>query len=149
MPFRHVRTAAAVLSAALALASCGGGDGTDETSTTPVTRQHLTGGLSGQKVQAAATIEAYIEAFNSGDPDRICPLTSRTAAALERCKSSLPAFHPSRPAPPYKLSRIEIANNGRRADAKVVPRGGGGRPVFFQLQRAGGEWKVVVATLQG
>jgi hypothetical protein len=147
MPFPQARIAAAPLIAALALASCGGGGATDETSTTPVTQQNLTGGLSGPKEQAAATIEAYIEAFNSGDPDRICPLTSRSDAALERCKSTLPAFDPPRPAPPYKLSRIEI--NGRRADATIVQRSGGGKSVFFQLQRVGCEWKVVVATLQG
>jgi hypothetical protein len=139
----------ATLMAALSLSACGGGDGTDTsaTSTTAAPPQNLTQGLSGQKRQAAAAIAAYIEAFNTGDPDRICPLTSRTDAALARCKSTLPDFNPAHPQPPFELRNIEV--HGARAGASIARRNGSGKPVQFQLQRVGGEWKIVVATLQG
>jgi hypothetical protein len=135
-----------LLLVALLLVSCGDDDGTDETAA-PVTQQNLAGGLSGEKEQAAKAIEAYLAAFASGDPDQICPLTSRTEAALERCKDSLPEFHPPNKQPPYELQVITI--HGPRADAKIVQKSGQGKPVFFQLQNVGGEWKIVVATLQG
>ena len=148
MTLRRVGLVVALsIAPALLLASCGGGGGTDETATSaPVTQQNLTAGLSGQKVEAAKTIEAYLTAFASGDPDRICPLTSVTAAALNSCKDTLPEFHPPQRQPQYELQKLTI--HGSRADAAIVPKGGG-KPVFFQLQRAGDEWKVVVATLQG
>ena len=133
-----------IAAAALVFSSCGGGD--DETAA-PATKQDLTAGLSGQKQDAAAAIEAYLAAFASGDPGQICPLTSRTEAALERCKDALPEFHPPNKQPPYELQKITI--HGPRADAKIVQKSGQGKPVFFQLQNVGGEWKVVVATLQG
>ena len=147
MPSLRARLAAAALIAvASVLASCGGGGGTDETTAT-MTPQNLTAGLSAQKREAAATIEAYLEAFASGDPEKICPLTSRTEAALERCKDTLPSFTPAHPQPPYELRGIEV--HGTRADASIVPRSANGKPVFFQLQRVGGEWIVVVTSLQG
>ena len=130
----------------LLLASCGGDGGTEETAA-PVTPQNLTTGLSGDKEQAAKAIEAYLAAFASGDPDRICPLTSVSEAALEDCKDALPQFHPAKKQPPFELKKITI--HGTRADATLVPKSGPAKPIFFQLQRAGGEWKVVVATLQG
>ena len=137
-----------LIAAALILASCGGGGGTDETSTSaPATPQNLTAGLSGQEREAAKTIEAYLAAFASGDPERICPLTSVTEAAVERCKEALPQFHPPKRQPPFKLKKITI--HGSRADATLVAKSGPNKPIFFQLQRAGNEWKVVVATLQG
>ena len=149
MAHRRAGTALVPLIAAvLLLASCGGGGATEETATpAPATQQNLTAGLSGQEEEAAKTIEAYLAAFASGDPDRICPLTSVTEAALKSCKDTLPEFNPPQRQPQYELQKITI--HGSRADATIVPKGGGGKPVFFQLQRAGGEWKVVVATLQG
>ena len=137
---------ASLIAAALLLASCGGGGGTDETAA-PVTKQDLTAGLSGQKEAAAKTIEDYLAAFASGDPDRICPLTSLTEAAVERCKDALPEFHPPKRQPQFELKEITI--HGSRADATLVPQSGPNKPIFFQLRRAGDEWKVVVATLQG
>lgn len=146
MPSPRARLAAALLIVvALVLASCGGDGGTDETTAT--TPQDLTAGLSGQERQAAAAIEAYVAAFDSGDPERICPLTSRTDAALERCKDTLPEFHPPHPTPPLMVRSIEV--HGSRAKATTGPRSGNGKPVYFQLQRVDGEWKVVVASLQG
>jgi hypothetical protein len=132
---------------ALVLSSCGGDGESDGTATTAAPAQNLTAGLSGQEREAAATIEAYLAAFDSGDPERICPLTSLTEAALERCEETLPEFDPPRDQPPFELRKIEI--NGGRADATIVRKRGTDEPIFFQLQRADGEWKVVVATLQG
>ena len=132
-----------IAAAALAFSACGGGDET----AAPATKQDLTAGLSGQKQDAAAAIEAYLAAFASGDPDQICPLTSRTETALERCKDALPEFHPPNEQPPYELQTITI--HGPRADAKIVQKNGQGKPVFFQLQDVDGGWKIVVATLQG
>ena len=135
---------APLIVAALLLASCGGGN--DETAA-PVTKQDLAAGLSGQEAEAAKTIEDYLAAFASGDPDRICPITSVSAAAEERCKNSLPEFHPPKKQPQFELKKITV--HGSRADATLVPKTGKQKPIFFQLQRVGGEWKVVVATLQG
>ena len=143
---RRAGLALPLIIAALLLVSCGGDGGTDETAA-PVTQQNLTTGLSGDKEQAAKTIEAYLAAFASGDPDRICPLTSVSEAALERCKDTLPEFHPPQKQPPFDLKKITI--HGPRADATLVQKSGPAKPIFFQLQRVGGEWKVIVATLQG
>jgi hypothetical protein len=136
---------ASLIAVALAIASCGNGGG-GETGN-PVTRQNLTAGLSGQERAAAATIDAYLEAFDSGDPAKICPLTSRTEAALERCIDTLPFITPAHPQPPYELRSIKI--QGSKASATIVPRSGQGKPVFFQLQRVDGEWKVLTNSLQG
>ena len=137
---------ASLIAASLVLGSCGGGGGTDETSA-PATKQNITAGLTGHKQEAAQAIEAYLAAFASGDPDRICPLTSLTAAAVERCKAALPPFHPRQRQPQFELKKITI--HGSRADATLVPKSGPNKPIYFQLHRAGSDWKVVVATLQG
>jgi hypothetical protein len=139
------RTTAALLIAvaALSVASCGGGDGSCDTTAAQV---DLTSGLSGQKRAAATTVEAYVEAFEDGDADRICGLTSRTDAALERCRSTLPDFNPKGPQPVFDLGHIAV--HGSRADATIVPRSGKSGSVVFKLQRVGDEWKVVVAGLQ-
>lgn len=137
------RSAAALLIAVAAplLGACGGGnDGTGETTAAQV---HLSAGLSGPKLAAVTTAESYIEAFEDGDSERICGLTSLTEAALESCRSTLPDFN-SAAQPRFELRSVQV--HGRAATVRVAPRSGGS-VIVFKLRKVGGEWKVLVTGL--
>lgn len=131
-----------VIPLALFVAACGGGS--DETTADAAAEVDFTSGYSGEQREVAATIEAYWEAFLAGDSERLCDLTSRSEAALERCRETLPDFTPARQ-PRFELRALKI--DGATATARMVAPSGKGKPVLIQLQRVGGEWKVAVASL--
>lgn len=124
----------------LALAGCGG----DSDETTATTNLGFTDGLSGQERQVAAAVEEYVVAFQAGDVERICELTSRTEAAQSNCEETLPEFKP-RGLPRFELGKVVVS--GRHARTRLIAQDGQGSPTLVRLVRVDGDWKILVVSL--
>jgi hypothetical protein len=136
----------AVLAAAaglLAFSACGS---EDDSSTEQVDLGPRAAALEGESAAAIAAAEEYIAAFEAGDVDAICRLTSQGREKdVAPCKDDLTGFE-GLEQPEYQLADLEL--EGSRAEAKLRATAGGGPTTSVTLRKVGETWYVESASLR-
>jgi hypothetical protein len=136
---RTLATAAAVL--ALSLAACGSDDGDSSSAGDLGPKAEA---LTGESAEAVAAAEEYLVAYEEGDIDTICRLTSLGVDGdVDACLEDLRDFEGVEQ-PDYLLDRFAL--KGAAAEATLRPEETDGRPGLMRLRKVGGEWYVESAT---
>jgi hypothetical protein len=169
-PVRIVLPALAPTLLAAALAGCGGGDGSGETTVAAEARPASTGATAAPGAPAAGTtgtaasssggapaavVERYLAAFSKGDGRAVCRLYTaaergRVAkAAKGSCAAGIEQAFQAGGGPDgfgrslgaLKVGRATVEGSRARV-ALVSSQGGTGTALTFRLERTGSAWRI-------